>query len=662
MTRTFFEPDETDEFEAAVGLLTRRCLAWADERGLPADDTVLAAALESRHRSRDGRLAYWDTDQVRRFLLEWVPHYVVAPRDILEAAPDCLLTFLRYLDASGLRDPRGTAVADLSSAVTEAEYTAALDDPLRQSVAKFWTQTAADRGVDFDNRRAVENFQRDVDAGRVTFDAEVLDQLMARLTEPGLDEERAYTQPPIALPPAVELTEAAAQSILVRRLAAVAEWAGADGRPLTAAGAPRRPDARELAALLETGEDNLRVVEMRQVNLLLAWAKKARLIRTSKGRLFRVAKAAPILRDPDALWRRAFEAFFELGSTIGAPPSSWYPASMLVESFDEILPDVLNSMYGLPSPVPVVRLQESVWLACKEYFLVDDKGFREEAWRRQVDLDLVAALEALAALGAVELSHGAADELYSSDLDDEAQPLDSEAATRLLARLRDPDLLLARLTPLGLRATRERMLAEGRDAPLIGELATAPPAELLGLLAQHYPPEAAAVELSGWLAVPGQDVETLLQAIRDCPFRTRASATLGILTEALPDGLSMLRSLRADPVLGPLALTALLDGGDLQPESIEDREQLLLLAEGLLNLLELGGPEAVLEQDTEMAGKDATGVIEAAVSSGHPDAIGLAELGELVAQSARAHPLRLVPGNAPGARGRRHGHGKKREH
>lgn len=664
MTRTFFEPDEAEEYEAAADLLTRRCLAWADDRGLPADSAVLAAALESRHRSRDGRLAYWDREQVRRFLLEWTPHYVVAPRDVLDAAPESLRTLLRYLDESGLWDPRGASVAELSDAVTTAEYTAALDDPLRQSVAKFWTQLALDRGVDFDDHRAVEKFQRDIDAGRVPYDTELLDQLtMIRLTEPELDEERAYAQPPIALPPAAELTEAAARSVLVRRLAAVAEWAGADGRPLTASGAPRRPDARELAALLETGEDNLRVVEMRQVNLMLAWAKTARLIRTSKGRLVRVAKAAPILRDPEALWSRAFEVFFELGSTIGAPPTSWESASMLVESFDEILPDVLNSMYGLPSPVPVVRLQESVWLACKEYYLVGDEGFQEEAWRQQVDLDLVAALETLAALGAVELSHGAADELYSSDLDDEDQPLDAEAAVRLLARLRDPDLLLARLTPLGQRATRERMLAEGRDAPLIGELATAPPAALLGLLAQHYPPEEAAVELAGWLAVPGQDIERLLQAVRECPFRTRATAMLGTMTEALPDGLSIIRGLRDDPVLAPIALTALLDGEDIQPESLSDREQLLLLAEGLLSLLELGGPEAALQQVTEMAGKDAREVIEAALSSGHPDAVGLAELGALLPQLARAHhPLRLVPGNAPGSRGRRHGHGKKRKH
>lgn len=92
MTRTFFELDEADEYEAAADLLTRRCLAWADERGLPAEPTVLAAALESRHRSRDGRLAYWDPEQVRRFLLEWVPHFVVAPRDVLDAAPESLLT------------------------------------------------------------------------------------------------------------------------------------------------------------------------------------------------------------------------------------------------------------------------------------------------------------------------------------------------------------------------------------------------------------------------------------------------------------------------------------------------------------------------------------------------------------------------------------------
>lgn len=55
------------EFEAAKDLLICRYLAWADEHGMSADGMVLSAALDSRHRSRDGRLAYWGPDQVRRF-------------------------------------------------------------------------------------------------------------------------------------------------------------------------------------------------------------------------------------------------------------------------------------------------------------------------------------------------------------------------------------------------------------------------------------------------------------------------------------------------------------------------------------------------------------------------------------------------------------------
>ncbi|MGW4956293.1 hypothetical protein ACWEPL_03590 [Nonomuraea sp. NPDC004186] len=55
--RTFFEPDREEEFEAAKDLLIRRCLDWADDCGLASDDLVLTAALDSRHRSRDGRLA-----------------------------------------------------------------------------------------------------------------------------------------------------------------------------------------------------------------------------------------------------------------------------------------------------------------------------------------------------------------------------------------------------------------------------------------------------------------------------------------------------------------------------------------------------------------------------------------------------------------------------
>lgn len=656
--RTWFEPDEDEEFEAVKALLVRRCLTWAGERRLPVYAAIVDAALESRHRSRDGRLCHWDTRQVRRFLLEWIPHHLVASREVLDAAPDSLTTMFRYLAEAGLRDPRGATPAELEAAVaaTAAEYPAVLDDPDRQSVGTFWARTALDHGVDLTDDRAVARFRRDIDAGRIDYDADLLDRLvMARFFESGPDEERAFPQPPVTLPPAGELTAAAARSEVVRQLAALADWTGAGGRTLTGTGNLRLADARELAALLGTGEQDLRVrsaAELPKVGLLFAWAKAARLVRVSKGRLLRVAKAAPLLRDPERLWSRAFESFFDLGAAICAP------GSPLARLFDEIVADALNSVYGMPAPMPMARISEPILLACQDYL-----GFDRVGWREQAHRELGSTFEALAALGAVELSHGLADELYSSDLDTDDHELPPDARARLRAALAEPGPLV-RLTPLGVRAARDRMLAEGRDAPLVGELAGAAPAELLGVLAQHYPQEPAEAELRGWLAANGESVEPLLDAVRACPFRSRAAAMLDTLVQLHAEGRAMLPRLRDDRVLGPIALTFLVDAGELRPEQLSPQEQLSLLAEGLLNLLELGGPHQVVTQLEEMAGREASEIVAAVANSDHPADVAMAEFRSLVSVPARAprHRLRMPDGHAPGGRGSRGGRGRPGGH
>ncbi|MFC4061986.1 hypothetical protein ACFOWE_27100 [Planomonospora corallina] len=190
------------------------------------------------------------------------------------------------------------------------------------------------------------------------------------------------------------------------------------------------------------------------------------------------------------------------------------------------------------------------------------------------------------------------------------------------------------------------MLAQGRDAPLVGELADAAPAEMLGVVAQHYPQEEARAEIEGWLAAHGGDVEPLLQAVRDCPFRTRASALLGTLVACLDDGPALLERLRRDPVLGPIAVAALVEDGRLRPEELTERESALMLAEGMLGLLEVGGPEAVREQIESLAGPGAE-LTELVLGSGHPDETGLEEFRTLVA-------LPLQSRGRPTGHGRRH--------
>jgi hypothetical protein len=66
--RTYFEPEDVDAFDAAKDLFIRRCTAWADGQGLAADPFALAAMLDFRHHSIDGRLGYWTTTLVEEFL------------------------------------------------------------------------------------------------------------------------------------------------------------------------------------------------------------------------------------------------------------------------------------------------------------------------------------------------------------------------------------------------------------------------------------------------------------------------------------------------------------------------------------------------------------------------------------------------------------------
>ena len=110
--RTYYEIGDTDAYMAARELLLRRCGAWAGVNGLVMSLPLAGALLDSRHFSSDGRLGYWTPAQVRRALLEWIPEKVTAPEGDLMAAPETLRTLLRYLDAQGLRDPRGAAIEE----------------------------------------------------------------------------------------------------------------------------------------------------------------------------------------------------------------------------------------------------------------------------------------------------------------------------------------------------------------------------------------------------------------------------------------------------------------------------------------------------------------------------------------------------------------------
>ncbi len=660
--RTCYEIEDTDAYLAARELLLRRCGAWAGANGLVMSLPLAGALLDSRHFSSDGRLGYWTPAQVRRALLEWIPEKVTAPEGDLMAAPETLRTVLRYLDAQGLRDPRGAAIEENEHAIDAVakEFADAIGDQERYGMAKAVAMSARDRGVDIGDLEALDAFLADVRDGRLTLDEDLLGRALERqLGRPAPGQERKFAQLPVRLPAPEVLVAAAERSKVVGQLRAFAGWLGPAGRALTPAGNVRPADARELIALLGTGDEGLRfhsAAELPGLDLVVNWAKKARLVRKQGTRLVPVAKARPVLADAEALWQRAFEAVFDLGDAVCRPIWADEPPSPVQRLFDVIVPDVLAAIYSMDEAVPVARLAESVWETIRAHFDVDSLGpLSQMGLRGRVDNDLENIFDAFEALGAVTSTHGVAGGVFSEDLDEADGPFSGERADALRERLAEPGRLVS-LTPLGTRAMRQRMLAEGREAGLVGDLADASPAELLGTVAEHYTPETGAEEIAIWRAAHGGSLDPLVQAIRDCPFVSRRVPILQALVNAVPEGDKLLASLLRDPELGPVALLA--EKQDRRPDEVSPAEAAWLMAGSVLELLEMGGPDAVREQLAELPRSQRQDVVRAVRDSGYPACETLEDFRVLVAEPILGEPSR--PRAVRNAPARRPGRGKRR--
>ncbi|GAB3659149.1 hypothetical protein GCM10027589_20130 [Actinocorallia lasiicapitis] len=294
--------------------------------------------------------------------------------------------------------------------------------------------------------------------------------------------------------------------------------------------------------------------------------------------------------DPVEVWRRVFGAFLV---TNGVFPGE----GELRELYRWAVTELLHTLYG-QGFLAEGRVAEAIWHACVRNELPGVPARASE--RDLVHAGVLNGLEGIIA-----------------------------ALTLFGAVTAEGDKIC--LSGLGTAVMRDHYLAEGREAGRVGELAEVPAAALLGVLADHYPPDTARAELSGWLAVNGGDVAPLLDAVRACPFHGRAALLLDTLGADLTDGSRLFFTLRDDPRLAPYALVRLADSGAVTPEELTEAEAALILAENLLSLLERQGPAALALQFAQLPPETQASLITTVVSSGHPDATGLADFRAAVA-------------------------------
>lgn len=435
--RTFFEPEQREEFEAAQELMVRRFAVWAERQGLPVDPWVAEAAWDYRHADTpDGRLTLWSPVHVREFLLEWMPRRLtVQPGEELPDGPGTMAALLRYFDETGLRDPRGGTLAANQAALETAsgQFRAAMADRELWGTAKFWATTAAEHGVDITDPHAMQRFSERAQRGQVPYDEALAGRIMQRRFADGPFVGRALPQLPVALPPLEELRDQAGRSVVVEQLRVFTAWVGPGGRKLTTTGRLQMADARELVGLLGTGDtvDPVHAgvrhrtrssADLPEVHRLFEWARKARLVRTVKGRAGTGGQGRTLLADPLTLWQRAFGAVAELGEVLLGSRGGWAPApSMLYDVYEETLPDVLNTLYSLPEPMPWPRLRDSVHLAYRSAYDLDGiDPRRRSVWLGHADTDLRKVLAVLEQLGVLERAQGMASEVFLADLNGQA--------------------------------------------------------------------------------------------------------------------------------------------------------------------------------------------------------------------------------------------------
>ncbi|MGZ3147749.1 hypothetical protein ACVDFE_38320 [Lentzea chajnantorensis] len=456
---------------------------WAAGRGLEVDLFVVEAALDAR------------VPHVEVLLLEWFPRKATLERPHWSGVLTTLHHWADFLTAT--RGDEEWNGGELHAAIDRSapEFLARMADERNYGPAKFWATRMIEHGVDPEDEDDVRDFLLAVQGGAVEYDEDVLAEIMRRhadgggadLLLPEFGGGAPGPLPPVPVPPDGELAALAEATGVVTRLRTLVTWVGA-GRAVTTTKHLLVADARELAVLLgldEPGAERARGSEdLPEVSLLVAWARAVRLVRVVKGRLVAVKSAAGLLDRPVELWWRAFEAYGGLGPEACAPASRHEAPSPLGLALREVLLDLWLGLYPAGgAPVPVELLAESAHHAVSAWFEVGGlpAGAREVMWRR----DFAAVLGALAVLGVVELA-------VSADAEEHAEIIE-------LSGNDDPDLTLARLTPLGRWAVQRALRAEGFDAPSVEEFAQFPLEEVCEAV-EPCAPEVAEPVLAAWVA------------------------------------------------------------------------------------------------------------------------------------------------------------------
>jgi hypothetical protein len=525
-------------------------------------------------------------EHLDRLLLEEFPTMVAAGSDDVPSVLSAGRGLVDFLADSGAV---GSAEADrlrARLAGIEPEFTDAMEaaEELEQeSAAEMLDELMLADGVDPGDDEAVRRWSEE-------FGALTEEEQIARFSELMLAEEQAMVAP-VRLAPPEKLAADARDSGLTDRLRRLAAWA--IGRRLSGLGEDGglpREHAEAAAGELEpvtTSADAERLWHA-------AVASGAVLIEDGEARPG-PALAAFEQGDDDtvlAAWLAAFDAAV-------TPPDDPGEEIDVSEVVRKDLPGLLIHLYEQPGPVPVEELLDVLFAHIEDAYEISDAGVLETGGRDA----FVLVMRDLADWGVAEMGER-----------------DGHA-----------------LTPLGVWAVRELLLADGYRAPLVGDLAEASAAELLEGLVNHGD-DTADEEIALWLArrEPADAAAELVAVMSDGTAGVRNLAA-AVLHQAGPAAEPVVRRALDVPHTRPYAALWLHAHGDDEIELTPD-EMMWIFTDTVAGLLETAEPHEAVTAALADAPPEAD--LEAMIAEmwrvDHPDTA------EVLEALGRHHPDRVV--------------------
>ncbi len=525
---------------------------------------LVAQLLNLKHTYLDRTLYSWSRQQVGELLLEVLPRKVVVERSDLPLIVATLADLLPWLDERGVLRPRGGG-AELSSYARSlaGPFAEAMADETRWGMGKRLMGGWADGDLDPTD---AEQLQARMDA----FNAlpfELRDQLLGGALPPVLPP-----LPPVALAPTNELTRAAEDAALLRRVGMFVEYVG-DGRALTDNGNLRLADARELIELLGTGDrmdpqfsdrtyKTTSSMQLTGLDLVFRLTVEAGFARTAKNKVTAAkSRRSTLTDDPLKAWYALFEALVEFGLVQHRRGEDRYGLGWYADVLDEQLPGILAALYAAAEPVAFDELADQAWDVVLDAYDVDPA--RMDRHREGLAYDLGYALHRLEDAGAVRLRTRQGPHDYWPG---ETREVIEDAT----------------LTDLGTWGVQHMATSHGLHAPVVGALADLPAGDLLAK-APDLPEDEAAAELDLWLARHG--AEALVTALPNTGTTARGLVFRALLRLG-DEAAAAVEGLRADAALAAYALVWRVDARLASPEEarVDDPAGLVTLLAAALDI------------------------------------------------------------------------------